>query len=110
MASYDHKDEITDPSSHINYTYLSTPVKNDRLSRLHEENRKLTLRVTQLEQKLLAVTAQDGITLTDELHNDVKKMAVACTTQIHSTHHDGSFPRLFWDQQVKATDARTLHQ
>ena len=103
MASRDHKDEITDPSSHTNYTYLSTPEKNDRLSRLHKENRKLTFWVTQLEQKLLAVTAQDGITLTDELHNDMKKMAAACTTQIHSTHRDGSFPRLFWDQQVKAS-------
>ena len=80
-----------------------------RLSRLHKENQKLTRRVTQLEQKLLAVTAQDGITLTDELHDDVKKMAAACTTQIHSTHHDGSFPRLFWDQQVKANRYNGTH-
>jgi len=104
MASCDHKDEVTDPSSHTNYVYLNTPQKNDRLTRLHKENRKLSLQVAQLEEKLLAVTAQDGIILSDELHDDVKKMATACTKQVYSTHPDGSFQKLFWDQQVKASE------
>ena len=77
MASHGHKDKITDTSSHTNYIRIfiyCTPANNDRLSQLHQENRKLSLWVTKLEQKLLALTAQDGITLTDELHNYVKKM------------------------------------
>ena len=99
-----HCDGLTDPSSHINYMYLNTPEKNDRLAQLHKEKRKLSLRVTQLEQKLLAATVQDGITLTDDFHSDVKKIADACTKQIYSTHPEGSFQRLFWDQQVTASE------
>ena len=91
-----HCDGLTDPSSHTNYMYLNTPEKNDKLAQLHKEKRKLSLRVTQLEQKLLA--------LTDDFHSDVKKIADACTKQIYSTHPEGSFQRLFWDQQVTASE------
>ena len=104
MACRDLKDERTDPSSHTNYGYLTSAEKNERMSRLHQENRKLNAKVTQLQEKLSAITERDGITLSDELHNDMKKMASACTKQVYSSYPEGSFQRLFWDQQVKASE------
>ena len=103
MGCRNQKDERTDPSSHTPYINLSTPEKNERLSRLHKEMRKVSLQVAQLKEKLSSAATQHGITLSDELHNDVKKMAAASSKQIYSIHSEDSFPRLFWDQQVKAS-------
>ena len=103
MGCRAQKDERTDPSSHTPYVHLSTPEKDERLSRLHKEKRKVSLQLAQLKEKLSSAFTQDGITLSDGLHNDVKAMAAAETTQIYSKYSEDSFPRLFWDQQVKAS-------
>ena len=103
IACRKQKDERTDPTSHTNYTYLKTPEKNERLSRMHKENRKLTLQNLQLKEKLSSETVKVGIIVNDELHDDLKSIASASAKQIHSTHPEDSFKRLFWDQQVKAS-------
>ena len=103
MVCRNQKDERTDPSSHTPYIYLSTPEKDERLSRLHKEKRKASLQIAQLKEKLSSATIQDGITLDDELHNDVRNIASASVKQIYSTYSEDSFQRMFWDQQVKAS-------
>ena len=104
MASRDRTDDVTDPSNHTNYSYLNTPEKNDRLTRMHNEKRQLSVLVRQLEERLSIAISQYGITPSDELHRDIKVMAGACTTQIYSTYLERSFPRLFWNQQVKTSE------
>jgi len=104
MATCDHKDDKTNPSSHTNYSCLNSAEKDARMARLHKETRKLSSRIAQLEQQLAAAVVQDGITLTDELHDDMKKMTAACAKKVYSTFPEGSFQRLFWDQQVKASE------
>ena len=103
MASRHQKDEQTHPSSHTTYANLHTPEKDERLSRLHEENRKAKVQIKRLIQKIESATIQDGVCLNDELHNDFKLIASMNTKDIHSTYPEDSFERLFWDQQVKAS-------
>ena len=103
MACREHKDDVTDPSSHTTYACLHTPEKHDRLSRIQKEKQRLSRKVVELESKLAVATDQDGVTLTDELHNDMKKMAASFTKQVYSSYPEGSFQRLFWDQQIKAS-------
>ena len=103
MASRYRKDDITNPSGHTTYDCLSAQGKKDRMSRLQKEKRKLSLRVNQLEEKLAAARERDSITLTNELHNDMEKIAASCTKQVHSNYPEGSFQRLFWDQQIQAS-------
>ena len=103
MACRTQKDKRTDPSSHTNYSYLNTPEKNERLSRLHQQSRTLSIRVSYLQQRLSSVTIEHGITLTDNLHQDVVKIATANTKNVYCNYPEDSFQRLFWDQQVKAS-------
>ena len=93
----------SDPSSHTRYSYLRTPQKDERLRRLHQDKRKLNLRIMCLEKKLTSATTQDGINLTSELHDDFKEIASENISNIHSSYPEDSLARLFWDQQVKAS-------
>jgi len=102
MVSCPQKDDRTNPSSHTTYINLSTPEKNQRLTLLHQENRKAQQQIRRLNQKLEAITAQQGVSLSDELHNDIKQIASTNTQEINSRYPENSFQRLFWDQQTKA--------
>ena len=103
MVSRPRKDDRTNPSSHTTYVNLSTPEKNQRLSLLHQENRKAKQQIRRLNQKLEAITVQQGVNLSDELHNDIKQIASTNTQEIYSRYPENSFQRLFWDQQTKAS-------
>lgn len=93
----------SDPKSHTRYAYLSTPEKDERLRRLHNDNHKLNRRIKYLDKKLVSTTIRDGVTLTDELHSDFKEIASESTNKIYSSHSENSLARLFWDQQMKAS-------
>jgi len=106
MLSRRLKDQKTHPSSHTTYANLSTSEKDERLRNLHQENKKAKLCVRRLEQKISAAASQEGITLDDELHNDMKTMMDAATKQVYSLYPEGSFQRLFWDQQQTACSTK----
>ena len=48
-------------TSHVNYSYLSTPEKLEWLKRLHKENRLASMRITRLKAMLAKVIAEKGI-------------------------------------------------
>ena len=103
MACRERKDDVTDPSSHTNYACLHTPEKHERLSRNQKEKQRLSRKVVELESKLAAATEQVGVTLDDKLHNDMKKIGASLMKQVYDSYPEGSFQRLFWDQQIKAS-------
>ena len=61
MVSRTHKDERTHPSSHTNYSYLSTPEEDERLHRLHAKSKVIKLRISRLEKKITELINDDGI-------------------------------------------------
>ena len=75
MVCHPHKDDSSNPSSHTTYGNLHTPQKDAHLSHLHEEYRKVKLRILHLEQKILLAASEDGVKLNDELHDDIKILA-----------------------------------
>lgn len=44
--------QMSDPSSHVNYRYIRTPEKNARLQELHRRERALQKRLDHLQSKL----------------------------------------------------------
>lgn len=86
-----------------NYTNLHTPEKNERLSRLHQENKKAKLHIARLEQNIMLATCADGVNLDVTLHDDVRVMATENSKAVYSSYSEGTFQRLFWDQQQKAS-------
>ena len=103
MTSRCHKDDCSHPSSHTTYFNLHTPEKNERLRRLHQENKKAKLCIMRLKQRISEAARDGGIKLNEELHNDMKAMVDNSTKQVHSLHPEGTFERIFWDQQKKAS-------
>lgn len=111
MVSRTHKDERTHPSSHTNYSYLSTPEKDERLHRLHAESKVIKLRISRLEKKITELINDDGVCVEDDLHDDIKQIVSDSTEQIYSSYQPDTFQHLFWKQQLKAgslKDARSM--
>ena len=52
-SSHAQKDEWTHPNSHTNYSYLTTPKKNECLHQLHADNKTAKLQITCLENRIL---------------------------------------------------------
>ena len=105
------KDDGTNPSSHTTYANLCPSEKDERLRRLHSENRKAKLCITRLKKKISVDTAQNGVELDVETSNDLKTMMAENTQQVYSAYPEGSFQRLFWDQQQTALslkDSRSM--
>ena len=76
--------------------------KNERSSRLHHQSRIFCIQVSRLQERLSSVTTTHGITLTNDLHQDVVNIATANMKNIYSKYPDNSFQGLFFDQQLKA--------
>ena len=93
----------THPSSHTTYAVLHTPEKNERLRRLHSEARKAKHQVKRLQHKL-ADSLRDNATEVDEvLDRDLREIISDNDANIKAMYPEGSFRRLFWEQQLKAT-------
>ena len=96
----------TDPSSHTNYVFLSTPEKDERLHRLQKAKKNVKLQSDRLKQKIEKAADQGGVMVDDKLHEDLKSIALECTGQVHESCPDDTFKRLFWDQQQKSSSVK----
>ncbi len=74
-------DDPSHPSSHTKYRYLPSPVKNERLHRLHSLIRVSPKRVTRLQEKLDAITHAQGVDVDKAIHN------YCITTHVHVYTH-----------------------
>ena len=85
--------------------------KDERLRRLHYENKVAKLQVSRLEKKITELTATNGVQLDSELHDDMKEMIAEATNKIHQSFQPNTFQHLFWEQQQKASslnDSRSM--
>ena len=93
------------PNSHTNFSQLSTK-KIDRLHNLHRANRQLKQRLERVNQRIRQVIEQDGIELDEATHSDFKTIMEECHEKATSTFPDGSFQKLFWEQQQLASSVK----
>lgn len=100
-------DQRTAPDSHTNYRYLSTPEKDRRLSRLHAATRNTKKSITHMQARLAEVSETSGISVDPGIHDDMVTVMEAHTQDIHQRHAPDTFARLFWDQQLQASRAKT---
>ena len=96
-------DDKTNPSSHTAYITLHTPEKIKRLHRLQQERKNALLCINRLKQKIAAIVDRDGITVDEELHEDLKAITAEHTKEIEASNPQDSFKRLFWEQQQRAS-------
>ena len=97
-------------TSRTNFRYLSSPLKHKRLfsirSRLTAPERK----VEYLKKKIEISVSNTGISVDEDLHQDLSNIIQQSTPAIHEQFPEGSFKRLFWEQQREAlkVDSRQM--
>ena len=99
-------DDHTCPTSHTTYVNLTSEEKSERLRRLHHEKRMCQQQIRRLHETIADSTATDGVYLDEELHGDVLQLMNDNTKDVHCSHKEGTFQRLFWDQQRTASSLK----
>ena len=102
-ATNRHSDDRTHPSSHTRYSVLTSPEKDERLRRLYSNARKSKQQFERVRQRVASLIDNENITVDDELDDDLHKMVNEHESEIKAAYPEGSFQRVFWDEQVKAS-------
>lgn len=116
MASRYHKqqkacDDKTSPRSHTNYRFLSPVEKAQRLYRMHNAIHASKKQVQKLKARIAEISERRAAQVSKEMHDDLSKIMWENVSQIGKEYPAESFPRLFWEQQMKAAsvkDARAM--
>ena len=95
MTLHNQKDERVNPSSHTNYSYLSTPEKYERLHRLHVQCKILRLHIARLQKRLQELIEERGIYLDNGLDKDLKQILADTTKEVHHCYQPQSFQHVF---------------
>jgi dGTP triphosphohydrolase len=94
--------KYTSTSSHTNFRYLTTPQKRKRLTSLRAQVTSAERKVNYLMKKIKDSTDVQGVTVDDCLHHDPSQTMEENTPLIIEQFPEGSFKRLFWEQQREA--------
>ena len=92
-------EEETASSSHINYRYLSTPEKLERMKTLHRTNRAARMKIERLKVKLKNAIDNKGVSLDREVTYDLHQVMEEEEEKAMSDVQPGSFRHIFWQQQ-----------
>ena len=96
--------------SRVNIRWLNTPEKSSRYSQLRTRLDVKNKEIKRLQDKISYLTKQNGILLESNLESDFKDIMNEMTNKVHTEYPEGSFNRIFWDQQLKAANIKDRKQ
>ena len=102
QSSQSKSHDITSPSSHANYSYLTTPQKSLRLKTLQKRfnaNKKV---VSRLQEKVKQLHDTQGFNVQSSLEEDLVTVMNQHENDLISKCDEDSFQILFWKQQHQA--------
>ena len=108
LKQKENENSITEASSHVNFHYLNTPEKTERLQNLSRLLRVKEREIKALRVRLVKVTTANGITVSEGIHQDLLQIMNLHNNQ-HSTESN-SFASIFWNQQFKAATLKDRRQ
>ena len=94
--------ERTTTSSHVNYRYLSSKEKNQRMANLHAELAQQRRKVAALKERVKKLTEERGVMVDEQLNDDWHSIMSELTKEVENDYPEGSFQRIFWNQQLEA--------
>ena len=68
--------------------------------------------IRRLQEAIADSTVTDGVNLDEELYDDFSQMVRDHTSDVLSTHEEGTFQRLLWSQQETASslkNSKSMH-
>ena len=94
------------PSSHTNFSKLSTPEKIDRLHNMHQATHQMKQQLERVKQRISQAIEKDGIVVDEATHSDLKTIVNESAKKATDLFPDGSFQQLFWEQQQQASSVK----
>ena len=98
------------PDIHTNERYMNTPQKKVKMSKLRDRVRAAELEVARLQAKIDKPTETQGVSVDGDLHSDLLAIMTENKEHVQSAYPEGSFSRLFWEQQLKAASLKDRRQ
>ena len=99
-------DELACPNSHTNYQYLEDTEKDQRLHNMHSLYRNTRSKLNRLQLKIAQATSDNGVKLDREMHTDMISVMESSSNEVEKMHPEGSFERIFWEEQRKAVNCK----
>ena len=91
-----------DPTSHVNYRYLTSSEMQMRLKLLHQNNQRMARKLANMKKKLEENVSERSVTLNSSLSEDLVNIMKLHSATVKSENVSDSFRHVFWDQQLKA--------
>lgn len=93
-----NKDKV---SKFSNNRYLNTPQKQRKMKDLQARAYAAEQEVKKLQEYIKSSTEKNGVLVDESLHNDLQAVMKDQSKEISKLFPEGSFRRLFWDEQLK---------
>ena len=91
--------------SHVNYRYINTPEKVERMHKLHGAVRVSKRKISDLQKQLDRAIKKDGVRLDECTSNGL--MSILKKHKQNSASE--TFSSIFWQQQLKAASTKDKH-
>ena len=88
------------------YNSLTTPEKKQRLRGLRQETKKTKLCLNRMQKKVDQSVATSSVDVDEDLDKDIRDMVDESRDRVRDDYPEGSFQRVFWDQQEKAASLK----
>ena len=92
----------TSTHSRTNFHHLTASQMQERMKLMRTRLNSAERQLANLKRKIEASTEAKGVMLDEDLHQDLADVIEEHTASIHEEFPEGSFRRLFWDQQREA--------
>ena len=97
-------------SSHINNRHLHSPKLRVKVTLQQKCRRNMLKRIGLLKDKLSQAVQSEGVVLNDGDHEEMKSILNSEYSVIKKKYSPDSFERLFWEQQLKASNCTDPRQ
>ena len=111
MAHSHHSRKSSDSLKFTNNKYLNTPQKAKKLMSLQSRASVAEKEIKRLKLKIEKLSTLNSVIVDEPLHQDLSTIMGEQNQSIESKFPEGTFRRLFWQQQLKAaqvTDSRQM--
>ena len=97
-------------SKFTNNRYLKSPEKAEKLRTLQKRAGAAEREVKRLQEAIEKLTLEHGVIVEQDLHDDLVAIMGSNNEDIRSQFPEGSFRRLFWEQQFQCARLKDPRQ
>ena len=89
---------------------MNTPEKKAKVDELKKRVHVAENEVRKLQEKIEKLTEQQGDKVDDDFHGDLLGIMKEKSPEIEKAYPEGSFKRLFWEEQLRAASKKDPRQ